>query len=385
MHERSLLGPADLTDDRLADVVARWLGRPEGTVELLDATAEVFPYDVPAITTAGRWRVRGRARAGDAEVPFRFFVKQVQSWSRHPLFAQVPEPVRELAEAGVPWRTEPLVYRSDLARRLPDGLTMPRAVAVEDLDEASAVVWLEEVATVPREWTVDRLAAAARLLGRMAASPAVRELSGLGETERSWPPRSYADGRLANQVLPALRDDDVWRHPLVAPAFDPGLRRRLLAAADAVPGYLDELERVPTGAAHGDACPNNLLAQPGSDELVLVDFGFWTTQPYGFDLSQLVVGEVQCGRRAAATLPDVVAAVVPAYVEGLRAEGCDVPAAVVARSHALVMLLYAGLSTIPLEHLGDGPTPELLARSVERAATARFVLDLVDATVPVRA
>ena len=50
-----------------------------------------------------------------------------------------------MAAASVPWRTEALAYASDLGDRLPDGLSMPRALGVFDLDELSAAIWLEEV------------------------------------------------------------------------------------------------------------------------------------------------------------------------------------------------------------------------------------------------
>ncbi|MDP9219087.1 MAG: aminoglycoside phosphotransferase family protein [Actinomycetota bacterium] len=380
MHERSVLGPADVTDEELAAIVADWLGASRGTVELVDSYAEVVPYDLDAITTAGRFWVRGTARTAAGAVPFSFFVKHVQSWSRSPLFAQVPPEHQEMAEAGVPWQTEPLIYRSDLADRLPQGLTMPRAVAVRDLDDKSGAVWLEEVQAVEWTWTIDQLAQAAYLLGRLAASPSVRELASIGERARSWPVRSYVEGRLSLQILPMLRGEEIWHHPLVAAAFDPGLRVRMLAAGDRVMDYLAEVEQVPLGTAHGDACTNNLLVQPDSDELVLIDYGFWTTQPLGFDLGQLLLGDVQIGRRPASCLGPVENACLPAYVEGLRDEGCDVDAALVRRAHALQMLIYSGLSAIPVEHLGERPTPELHRIGAERAAAARFMLDLVDAT-----
>src|SRR5664279_1893029 len=198
MSDRRILGAADVSDAELAGIVAGWLGESPDDIEVVHSHAEIVPYDLAAITTAGRYWGRGEAQTPTSTRPFSFFVKHVQSWSRSPLFAAIPPDFRESAEASVPWRTEPLIYRSDLRDRLPAGLTMPRAVAVRDLDEKSAAVWLEEVPIVSRVWTERHLARA--------------------------------------------------------------------------------------------------------DDLVLIDFGFWMPEPFGFDLGQLLLGDVQLGRSPAAEL-----------------------------------------------------------------------------------
>lgn len=377
MHDRSALGPADITDEQLTRLVADLLGSELAQTAVVSSCAEEVAYDLPAITTAGRFWVRGTALVGGLETPYQLFVKHVQSWARSPLFEMVPEELRGLAEAGVPWRTEPLAYRSDLSDRLPDGLSMPRAVGVFDLDEKSAAMWLEVVETEDVVWDVERHARAAHLLGRLAGSPAVRELAEVGQS--AWTVRDYVNGRLNVQVLPVLREPGLWRHPLVEATFD-DLRMRLLTAADRAPSLVEELAAMPEATLHGDACPNNLLTRAGSDDFVLIDYGFWNLGPVGFDLSQLLVGDVQVGRRTADDLPDVEGAILPAYLLGLRDEGREVPESVVRRAHALQLLLFTGLSTLPFELLESPPTPALHKVAAERAAIARFSLDLLDAT-----
>ena len=117
---------------------------------------------------------------------------------------------------------------------------------------------------------------------------------------------------------------------------------------------------------------------------MLIDFGFWGGEPVGFDLSQLLVGDVQVGRRSADDLRTVEDAILPAYVEGLRAEGCDIAESAVRRAHALLLMIFTGLSCLPWEHLGSEPTPELREVAAQRAAIARFSLDLLDDTDQVR-
>jgi hypothetical protein len=378
MHERSALGPADVDDTTLTTMVAALLGVEASLVTLLDSRAEEFPYDLPAITTAGRYLVSGTAEVAGERAPYEMFVKVVQSWSRSPLFAYVPEEMKAFAEASVPWRTEPLAYRSDLADRLPAGLTMPRALGVFDLDDKSASVWLEKVVVVQRPWDGARYERAAYLLGRLSGSPRVAGLAGVGRHAFSM--ADYAHGRLATQVVPILLGDDVWRHPLIAASFGDELRDRLRAAAAGIPAYVEEVSAVPHLAAHGDACPNNLLASIGEDDFTLIDYGFWMPMPVGADLSQLLIGEVQLGRQRAGDLAARDDALVAAYVRGLRDEGCAAPAPVVRRAHALHMLLMSGLSALPVELLDQPPSTALAAQVADRAAIARFCLDRVEQT-----
>jgi Phosphotransferase enzyme family len=372
----AVLGPADVDDAALAGMVAAQLGVDE--VEVTTSCAEVVSYDLEALTTGGRFWVRGTARHGGAESPFAFFVKLVQSWARSPVFAQVPLDLREHALAMVPWRREPDVYRSELGERLPDGLRLPTAYGVHDIDDESASVWLGVVAAEQVRWDLDRHASAAHLLGRLAAREAVVPIAAAGAVPQ--PARTYASGRVVHMVVPALLGDEVWSHPLVSAAFDAALRDRLRTATTRLPAFLDELDAMPVGTLHGDACTRNLLVERGHDGFVLIDFGFWGRGPVGFDLTQLLLGEVQMGERPAAELPGLEAACLPAYVEGLRAEGTEVPLATVRRAHALLALLFTGLSAIPFEHLGQPVTDELMRVARERAAAARFLLDLVDST-----
>jgi len=174
MHERSVLGPADVSDQELAAMVAESLG--VASVDLLSSHAEVAPYDLDALTTGGRFWVRGRARIGTLDATYAFFVKVVQSWARSPLFQFVPEEHRASALEMVPWRSEPRIYQSDLTVRLPSGLTMPRAYAVIELDDESAALWLEAVDAVPAAWDVEHLVVpvGAIAIGALLIANAVR-------------------------------------------------------------------------------------------------------------------------------------------------------------------------------------------------------------------
>ncbi len=373
---RELLGAADVSDVQLEAMVATLLD--EETVSLRSVAVEPVDYELPAITTAGRWWVSGHATTSSGEMPFRIFVKQVQNWSRSPQFAFVPPEIRDMAAASVPWRTEACIYRSDLADRLPEGLSMARVLAVIDLDELSSAIWLEEVPKHDWPWDTDRFTRAAYLLGRLAGSSRVAPLAQIDDHQ--WTVRDYLHGRFEHQVVPMLHDDELWAHPLLAKAFGTDLRDRMRDALDAVPAWFEELADAPQLVGHGDACPNNLLGSVRPDTFVLIDFGFWKPLPVGFDLGQLLVGDVQIGRRPADDLAAVDARIVPAYIDGLAAEGYTAESRQVTRLHVLQMVVFTGLSSMPVEHLGAPPSPRLERLAAARAAITTYCLDQIELT-----
>jgi len=373
------LGLFDRPLDRLADLVAALLQAPRAHVNTVHV--DTHPYDLPAITTAGRFRVSGTARTGGPDpVRYSFFVKVVQSYARSPLSQQLPDSLRDLVAPLVPWRTEPDLYRTDLADRLPDGLTTPRAYGVYDLDEDSAAIWLEMLPTRAVSWGIPLHRRAAYLLGRLAANPAVTPLAARVPPVRTA--RNFVRWWLEHNVIPNLHDDQLWQHPPVAGTFDGRLRTRMLAAVHALPELLDELESLPTATAHGDACTRNMLICEPDGRLALIDFGFWGPAPVGFDLGQLLLGEIQLGQRSVGMLPRLESACLPAYVRGLHDEGNTASLTVVQRAHALLLTIYHAIPAIPFEYLTAQPGQVPYRLFENRAQTTRFILDLLDATGP---
>ena len=70
----------------------------------------------------------------------------------------------------------------------------------------------------------------------------------------------------------------------------------------------------------------------------------------------------------------------PAYVRGLRAEGCTTAEHQVRRAHALAMTIFHAIPAIPYEHRSGEADPELRSLFANRAAMANGILDLLDAT-----
>ena len=368
------LGVPDV--ETLTELVANSLGTE--SVQLQSFSIDPVPYDLRAITTRHRQRVSGIALVGNDQHPFSIFVKVVQSWAHAPEFQFVPPEMREAAAKMLPWQVEPRAYQSDLAAALPTGLRMPRTYDVIELDESSAAVWLEDIDIDDITWTAVHFRRAAELLGQFAVSPAVREA--VAPLEPLIGPRTvreYAAGRVVGMVILALRADEVWSHPLVAGSFDKELRRRTLQLVDELPALLDELEQLPSGVCHGDACSRNLLMTTAHHDLVMIDFGFLRYAPLGFDLSQLILGEIQLGERDPGQLASLGEATFAGYMDGLRAAGGQAAADQVRRAQAISMAIFSGLSAIPFELLGEPPTDRVRRVFAARAAVAGYILDRV--------
>ena len=372
---RELLGRDDVGDAELATMVAELWDVP--SVTLLDSSAETVDYGLDSMLTGARTWVRGHADAGDGPRPYTLFVKRVHHWRHSPLFALVPPEVAEWASTTVPWRSEVLVYGSDLAERLPDGLTMPRAVRIDDRSDDTAVLWLEAVEADTAPWVETTYTRAAHLLGRMSGSPRVAGLAAIDP--QPWLIHYFVSGRLAHTVFPVLSDEDVWRHPAVAEHFG-RLRTELARAVGRVDRLAEEYVALPHVAAHGDACPNNLLRHVGDDGFTLIDYGFWRPQPVGYDLSQLLVGEIQVRRLDADDLPQRAEACLAAYAEGLAAEGAPVDPDVLRRSHAVCLMLFNGMPSIPVEALGEDDQDAVAHHVAQRAGVARYALDVLART-----
>ena len=339
--DRSSLGRLDIDDDHLTALAARALGESPQEVQLLSSIASPHPYALPALTTAGRHWVRGtlsRPRPRD----FRLFVKHVQRFSTSVHAAMVPEEHRAALDAALPWANEPSVYRSGLAQALPRVDHAP-CLLVSDLDQD----WPRSgwpVTTRDDPWTTAHWSARHTCSGGLprAGVRAVAEESG----HRMAAVGDYVEGRLAASGRAGADGRRACPPPLIAAAFSPpswpgcGPRRRSFRV-------VVELDAMPPLASHGDACPNNLLIHPDSSDITLIDFGFFGLQPVGFDLTQLLVGEVQLGRRPASALSADEPVALSAYVRAAR-RGPVPDRTRVRRSHALLMMVFCGLSALPL-------------------------------------
>ncbi len=326
------------------------------------------PYASGSPATGGLYRVLGEG--------FSVFVKLLWHLRHWPRLGMLPEHIRDEFAAEFPWRQELDMWQPPFAARLPRGLRVPELYGITDLGDDRLLLWMEDVDADETCWDIEKFALAARLLGGLAALSASPQLFATTYLPPGAGLRMYVGGRVNLGAVPALHDDALWRHPLLAEAADPDLRQDLLRLASELPSILDSLDTLPQAVPHGDASPQNLLVPRGSaDELVAIDISFQSPMAVGFDLGQLLIGLVHAGQMPAAKLAEVHEVLVPSFVDGLKEHGLDVPAEQVEQGYLGCLLARAGFTSLPFELIGQPVTAELEALFRERTVLTRFIVD----------
>jgi hypothetical protein len=370
MDHLSVLGPAVPDPDRLSGIV-RWV-TGDDDAEVVDAHAEVVDYAFTSIATGGLYRVCGTT----GSMRWSVFVKVLQHPRHWPLIDVIPPQAAAEIKALFPWRDE-LDARAQALPVLPGGLRVPLVHDVVDLGDDRLAVWMEDIDADDDPWSDRAYARAAELLARLAARRAPGSPAGACALAPGLAVRKVVESRF--EMLAALVGDPaVWSRPEVVAAVDDDYRADLERALALTPALLDEMDSLPQGLPHGDAAPVNLLRprdEPGT--YVAIDWAFQCQLPLGHDLGQLLCGEVERGRMNPSRLPRLLDVTLASYVDGLAAEGLDVPAETVLRGLVCSALAPRNLpGAFPIEHLDPAPDEGYLRR---RAGLGRWILDLLGA------
>jgi hypothetical protein len=273
------------------------------------------------------------------------------------------------------------VLASGVRERAPEGLVVPEVVLLAEQPDDRLTLWTGEVDVAEGGWTADDVERAAHLLGRLAAR---RAGDALPPTPGPDFLTSYRDEVLGSWAVPILEDDATWAHPLFRVPAVAALREEVLAVGRRAAEVHAALERLPALPAHGDATPMNLLRpRSAPSSFVLVDWGTSTSAPAGYDVVPLVFGRGEDGSGPAAELPDLVERAVPAYRDGLAAEGLEVTLEEVRTAVLGAALLRYPCTGLPLRSLAEPVTDALVARAEQQAAFVRTVLDLTREVSPV--
>jgi hypothetical protein len=389
----TLLGPGDQPDPAVgaSPPAGDESGLLEPVHELPEITATPLGHDEGSPVTAGLWRVEVASADRGGAPGCTFFVKLVRHTRLWPGLRWLPDDAARAEFIDFyPWRYELDIHQSGIGSVLPDGMRTPQLHHVSRPDAAHMSLWWEFVRERAETWTLADYRLAARLLGQLAARrragaqvnealPAVARNARGGESGL----RFYASRRVFGGMLPLLQSGRVWQHPVLQEALqlvgDRQLPADMVALGARLPQVLDMLDELPQTYAHGDASPQNLLlpaGEPGT--IVVIDWGFGTLLPVGFDLGQLLVGLAHAGRTdPAAKIPAIDAEIFPAYLAGLAAEDYQVDPAQVRAGYLGSLAARSALCAIPFEALENAvPGEQTIAMFARRLELTRLMLDL---------
>lgn len=216
------------------------------------------------------------------------------------------------------WLREALAYRAGLPAAAYPGIAAPELLSCDERPDGSVALWLADVPGAPGPaWSTPQFAEFARRLGTGQAGWLHRR------ADHPWLSHDWLRAYAGSRPVP---EPVAWEHPLLAPwpaALRAGLaelwarRGELFAAADALPRTL----------CHHDVWPANLI-WPGAAEPVLLDWSFVGPGAIGEDAANLIVDTVTDGLMPVSRLPEIEAAVLAGYQDGLGLDAALVERAV---------------------------------------------------------
>ena len=309
------VGPGNIERGRVERIARQALGVEAATVG--DWRVDVVEAGMGA-ATGGIYRVAGSAVAGGSRVSWSAILKVVC------LNAQRVQAAFEDEAHPLYWKREALAYTSGLLDDLPGGVKAPRCYGVEEVDEFTCWLWLEEVKDAGTKlWGLEQYARAAGCLGRFNGA----YLAGRSMPDYPWLIRTGSPrGLLAHSawIHEAIANPRTWQHPLMRAAFPVPVVDRLLRLWDEREGLLSALDRVPQTFGHLDAWRRNMFATEGADGspgLTLIDWAYPGRAAVGTDAGDLF-GESFCLSELGDTGPaSLDEAIFESYVAGLREAG----------------------------------------------------------------
>jgi hypothetical protein len=298
----------------------------------------------------GVYRVSGSARVGE----------QAQSWSA--IVKVLPDNARQPPDHWCYWAREVLAYRSGLIADLPAGLDSPRYLADHTDSAGRTSLWLEDLGSHDERWSLERLASAARCLGRFNGA----YLTGVALPQAPWLSRDWLRGWLA-ETAPAVTALRARRgDPLVRRVYPPDVMAVIEELWASRERLLDALDRLPRTLCHNDAFRRNLAWR--GEHLVGLDWAFLGPGPIGAELSPFVSATVAFAEVDPVERPAFEDAAVSGYLAGLGEAGWYGAADDVWLGYAATSALRYGPGTVRLV------LPCLSDRSLQ--AHAAEVLDM---------
>jgi hypothetical protein len=231
------------------------------------------------------------------------------------------------------WKREALVYQTLLSDRLPEDLSAPRCLGVDEAGTDTVWIWMEDLLDDHGgTWGLEAFGQAAHQLGRFNGA----FLAGRPLPAETWLAKKFLHNYVerAAPMIAFIRNNP--QHELVRSLYGSNLPL-ILAMWEIRGDLLDILEGMPQVFCHQDAFRRNLFLQQG--RLMAIDWGFCGNAPAGSELVPLIVVALSLNEIPYSRSKEFEQLCLDSYMKGLREAGAQVSARSVRRSFVLSILL----------------------------------------------
>ena len=214
------------------------------------------------------------------------------------------------------WKREALLVQTGLLASLPNSIARPRFYGTTER-EGSVWVWMEHIVQPKPHWTIDQYVFAAQQIGLFNA--ACLTLNPM--PDYPW----LCKGHLRNWLEHEASVNAFWESPFANQEFSSHLRQRWAKLWGERERFLNTLDRVPQVFSHFDFHRRNLMIrqqESNREEVVAIDWALCGYGALGGDAYALIIATTTLFDEVGpAALPELEAAVFPAYLEGLQDAG----------------------------------------------------------------
>ncbi|UUZ94789.1 aminoglycoside phosphotransferase family protein [Paenibacillus sp. P25] len=218
------------------------------------------------------------------------------------------------------WRREVLAYDSGYLQNLPAGITVPKCLAIDEKDDGSVWLWLEDFRHEPRRWEWNDYAYAAEKLGEFNTA----YLLGTPLPEYPWVNRQWMRSWIKECFQYRYVPDETSRELLQSHKRVSEIIRQFRALEAAVFYWVADLEQLPRTFAHQDYYEVNMILNADLQQegkLGLIDWQFASISGVGEDLGRFLGLAVSRGQIPMEQFDEFREHLLSAYLQGMKRAG----------------------------------------------------------------
>ena len=306
------LSPSLLNINRITNIACFALSVPEATVSSWHCAP--IAYANVGGDSRGLFRINGTATTSGQRCNWTVILK---------VFRPLPDGSTTSVVSNHYWKREALAYTSGLVTKLPEGVRVPRCYDVEEMEDGSLWLWMEEVQSdVAPPWPLSRFRLAAYHLGLLNGQYLVPHSLPQYEWLSNSMTRAWAEENA--YTISLIEQTEVWEVPPLCLTFTQPVRERLLHLWDERETFYETLASLPTTLCHHDVGHRNLFSsrtRTGVEQTMLIDWELVGYGAVGEELGNLFAPALINFEVEQAQAQELANALLDGYTEGLNATG----------------------------------------------------------------